>query len=82
MDQVVVVRERLNTAIDDEKIKLSVGDFVTKAVAIALHRHPALNASYEADALVIHFRRECRHRRGDRGGPDGAGPPTTPTSWA
>jgi pyruvate dehydrogenase E2 component (dihydrolipoamide acetyltransferase) len=31
-----------------------VGDFVTKAVAMSLRRHPGLNASFEPDAIVRH----------------------------
>jgi pyruvate dehydrogenase E2 component (dihydrolipoamide acetyltransferase) len=54
MDQALAVRERLNKQLAAEKVKLSVGDLVTKAVAVALRRHPALNASYEADAIVQH----------------------------
>jgi len=54
MDRVMAVRERLNGQLAAETIKLSVGDFVTKAVATALRRHPELNASYEDDAIVQH----------------------------
>jgi pyruvate dehydrogenase E2 component (dihydrolipoamide acetyltransferase) len=54
MDQVLAARERLNARLAAEKIKLSVSDFVTKAVALALRKHPALNASYESDAIVQH----------------------------
>jgi pyruvate dehydrogenase E2 component (dihydrolipoamide acetyltransferase) len=49
VDQVVSIRERLNTQLAKENIKLSIGDFVTKAVAVALRRHPAVNASFEGD---------------------------------
>ncbi|HEX8202126.1 MAG TPA: dihydrolipoamide acetyltransferase family protein [Isosphaeraceae bacterium] len=54
IDRLVEARERLNQQLAAEKIKLSVGDFVTKAVALALRRHPALNASYEPEAIVRH----------------------------
>ena len=54
MERVLAARERLNERLASEKIKLSVGDFVTKAVALALRKHPALNASFEADAIVQH----------------------------
>jgi pyruvate dehydrogenase E2 component (dihydrolipoamide acetyltransferase) len=54
MDQVMAMRERLNDLLEKEQIKLSVGDFVTKAVSMALVKHPALNASYEPDAIVQH----------------------------
>jgi pyruvate dehydrogenase E2 component (dihydrolipoamide acetyltransferase) len=50
----VAIREDLNRQLAAENIKLSLGDFVTKAVAIALRRHPGLNASYEPDAIVRH----------------------------
>jgi len=54
VDELVVIRERLNKQLAAEKIKLSMGDFVTKAVALALRRHPGVNASYEPDAIVQH----------------------------
>jgi pyruvate dehydrogenase E2 component (dihydrolipoamide acetyltransferase) len=50
----VATRERLNAQLAPEKIKLSLGDFVTKAVALALRRHPGVNASFEPDAIVRH----------------------------
>jgi pyruvate dehydrogenase E2 component (dihydrolipoamide acetyltransferase) len=54
LDKVVAIREALNKQLAAEKVKLSLGDFVTKAVALALRRHPALNASFEPDAVVEH----------------------------
>ncbi|WP_152052417.1 dihydrolipoamide acetyltransferase family protein [Tautonia marina] len=54
MDRIVALREQLNAQLSKQKIKLSVGDFVTKAVAMALRKHPDLNASYEEDAMVLH----------------------------
>jgi pyruvate dehydrogenase E2 component (dihydrolipoamide acetyltransferase) len=54
VDEIVAIRERLNKGLAAEKVKLSLGDFVTKAVALALRRHPAVNASFEPDAIVIH----------------------------
>lgn len=49
MDEVVRVRERLNKSLAAEGVKLSVGDFVTKAVAMSLRRHPAVNATFQGD---------------------------------
>jgi pyruvate dehydrogenase E2 component (dihydrolipoamide acetyltransferase) len=49
MDEVVRVRERLNKSLASEGVKLSVGDFVTKAVAMSLRRHPAVNATFQGD---------------------------------
>ena len=54
VDQLVAVREELNKQLAAEKIKLSLGDFVTKAVALALRTHPGVNASFEPDAIVRH----------------------------
>jgi pyruvate dehydrogenase E2 component (dihydrolipoamide acetyltransferase) len=53
-DAIVAMRERLNEQLAPEKIKLSLGDFVTKAVALTLRRHPGLNATFESDAIVQH----------------------------
>lgn len=53
-DAIVAIREQLNKQLASEKIKLSLGDFVTKAVASALRRHPGVNASFEPDAIVRH----------------------------
>jgi pyruvate dehydrogenase E2 component (dihydrolipoamide acetyltransferase) len=52
VDEVVAIRERLNKQLAAEKIKLSVGDFVTKAVALALRKHPGVNATFEPEAIV------------------------------
>jgi pyruvate dehydrogenase E2 component (dihydrolipoamide acetyltransferase) len=52
IDSLVAIRERLNNSLAKEKIKLSVGDFVTKAVALALRRHPAVNATFDGETLT------------------------------
>jgi pyruvate dehydrogenase E2 component (dihydrolipoamide acetyltransferase) len=54
VDKLVAIREELNRQLAAEKIKLSLGDFVTKGVAMALRRHPGLNATFEPDAIVRH----------------------------
>ena len=54
VDRLVTAREEINKRLARDGIKLSVGDFVTKAVALALRRHPAVNASFEPDAIVRH----------------------------
>ncbi len=53
-DRLVAAREELNKRLAREGIKLSLGDFVTKAVALSLRAHPGVNASYEPDAIVRH----------------------------
>ncbi len=54
VDRLVAAREELNRRLSKENIKLSLGDFVTKAVAMSLRAHPGVNASFEPDAIVRH----------------------------
>jgi pyruvate dehydrogenase E2 component (dihydrolipoamide acetyltransferase) len=53
-DRIVGARAEINKHLAAEGIKVSVGDFVTKAVALALRFHPRLNSSFEPDAIVQH----------------------------
>jgi pyruvate dehydrogenase E2 component (dihydrolipoamide acetyltransferase) len=53
-DRIAAARALINKHLAAEGIKVSLGDFVTKAVALALRFHPGLNASFEPDAIVRH----------------------------
>ncbi len=46
------LRTGMNNALEAEKIRLSIGDFVSKAVAVALLRHPALNATFNGTEIT------------------------------
>jgi pyruvate dehydrogenase E2 component (dihydrolipoamide acetyltransferase) len=48
------LRSQLNTALEQEGVKLSVNDFVLKASAEALRRVPAVNCSWEGTAIRQH----------------------------
>lgn len=48
VEELTKLRERMNAKLEKEKIRLSIGDFVTRAVAAALKRHPILNATFDA----------------------------------
>jgi pyruvate dehydrogenase E2 component (dihydrolipoamide acetyltransferase) len=48
VEELSALRVRLNTALESEKVRLSLGDLISKAVAVALLKHPALNAHYDA----------------------------------
>jgi pyruvate dehydrogenase E2 component (dihydrolipoamide acetyltransferase) len=54
VDRLAAAREEINKRLARDGIKISLGDFVTKAVALALRLHPGLNASFEPDAIVRH----------------------------
>ena len=49
MEAINYLRERLNERLEKENVRLSIMDFIYKAVAGALLRHPALNARFNAD---------------------------------
>ena len=53
VEELSALRVRLNTSLESEKIRLSIGDLISKAVAVALLKHPALNAHYSADKNEI-----------------------------
>ena len=46
VDALSALRERLNKQLEPEKVRLSIGDLISKAVAVALLKHPSLNAHY------------------------------------
>ena len=46
MDNALAVRKQINTSLDEES-KISVNDIIVKAAAMALLRHPWVNASYQ-----------------------------------
>ena len=54
VDRLVAAREELNKRLARDGVKLSLGDFVTKAAALALRLNPGVNASFEPDAIVRH----------------------------
>jgi pyruvate dehydrogenase E2 component (dihydrolipoamide acetyltransferase) len=49
VEAIVALRAKLNEQLKNENVKLSVSDFVYKAVAAALLKHPAVNAHFNAD---------------------------------
>lgn len=53
MDKAMELRANLN-ALGDGQFRVSVNDLVVKATAIALRKHPNLNASFEGDAIRFH----------------------------
>ncbi|MGH7177122.1 MAG: dihydrolipoamide acetyltransferase family protein, partial [Tepidisphaeraceae bacterium] len=51
-EQLSQLRQRLNTELESDRIRLSLGDLVTKALATALLRHPALNATFSGNEIT------------------------------
>jgi pyruvate dehydrogenase E2 component (dihydrolipoamide acetyltransferase) len=59
LDALMAVREKMNAAAPKNKdkvpaYKLSVNDFIVKASAMALMKHPAVNASWTDTAILRH----------------------------
>ena len=46
------LRARLNEQLKDQNVKLSLADFITKAVASALQRHPAVNSTFDGSNIT------------------------------
>ena len=53
MDAVMAMRKQANEYLPDDE-KLSVNDFIIKAVALALREFPNLNASFGGDKVIRH----------------------------
>ncbi len=53
MDEALALRARLRELRGEDPVP-SVNDFIVKAVALALLRHPRLNASWIGDAVHVH----------------------------
>jgi len=54
MDQIIALRKELNTTYEKEGVKLSVNDFIIKAVALACKRVPACNSAWQ-DTFIREF---------------------------
>jgi pyruvate dehydrogenase E2 component (dihydrolipoamide acetyltransferase) len=56
MTRMAEMRERTNVVLEKDGIKASINDFIIKAVAVALARHPEVNASWGDKVIVRHHR--------------------------
>ncbi|MCP4759005.1 MAG: 2-oxo acid dehydrogenase subunit E2 [Planctomycetes bacterium] len=54
MDAMMNLRKQLNAELADQGVKLSVNDLIVRACAVAMHRNPLMNASWDRDAIVYH----------------------------
>ncbi len=53
MDPLLDLRETLNEQLEPQGVKLSVNDFLIRAGALAIHRHPIINAAWGESELKI-----------------------------
>lgn len=54
MDEALALRKQLNAALEEQGDKLSVNDFVMKAVALAVASYPKMNALYTSEGIELH----------------------------
>jgi pyruvate dehydrogenase E2 component (dihydrolipoamide acetyltransferase) len=54
VEELSSLRVGMNKRLEKEKIRLSLGDFVSRAIAIALLEHPALNATFDGTQITRH----------------------------
>jgi pyruvate dehydrogenase E2 component (dihydrolipoamide acetyltransferase) len=55
-EAMVALREKLNKQLEPQKVRVSVSDFVNKAIAAALKQHPGLNAHWDdKNQQIIRF---------------------------
>jgi pyruvate dehydrogenase E2 component (dihydrolipoamide acetyltransferase) len=48
LEDLVALRQRMNAALEQDQIRLSLADFIVKGVVSSLLRYPALNARFDA----------------------------------
>jgi pyruvate dehydrogenase E2 component (dihydrolipoamide acetyltransferase) len=54
MDDLLALRKQLNEQLEEQGIKLSINDFVMKAIALALKDFPNLNALWTSEGIELH----------------------------
>jgi pyruvate dehydrogenase E2 component (dihydrolipoamide acetyltransferase) len=53
IEELMNARERLNKSLEKTGVRLSVGDFVAKAVAVSLQKHPNVNAHFNGQTSEV-----------------------------
>jgi pyruvate dehydrogenase E2 component (dihydrolipoamide acetyltransferase) len=54
VEELSALRARLNEQLKDQNVKLSLADFIAKAVCTALLRHPAVNSTFDGTNITRH----------------------------
>jgi pyruvate dehydrogenase E2 component (dihydrolipoamide acetyltransferase) len=56
MTRILEARKRLNEMLQEEGEKISINDFILRATAQSLYRHPEVNAQWQGDSIRRHYR--------------------------
>jgi pyruvate dehydrogenase E2 component (dihydrolipoamide acetyltransferase) len=54
MGEAMAFRQQINATVTEDVEKVSINDLIVRAVALALHKFPRLNASYQGDAIQVY----------------------------
>ncbi|MBL9121385.1 MAG: 2-oxo acid dehydrogenase subunit E2 [Phycisphaerae bacterium] len=54
MDELLGLRKKVNDSLEAFGVKLSVNDFLVRACALAMAKHPYFNASFAGESIAIH----------------------------
>ena len=54
VEDLSALRARLNEQLKEQNVKLSLADFVSKAVCVALLRHPSVNSTFDGTNITHH----------------------------
>jgi pyruvate dehydrogenase E2 component (dihydrolipoamide acetyltransferase) len=53
-ENVMALRGRLNAALEKEGVRLSLADFIAKALVAALQQHPVVNSTFDGKQVTMH----------------------------
>lgn len=53
-ESVMSLRAKLNAQLEKEGVRLSLADFIAKALAVALKRHPNVNSTFDGQQITMH----------------------------
>jgi pyruvate dehydrogenase E2 component (dihydrolipoamide acetyltransferase) len=54
VEEISALRARLNDQLKSQNVKLSLADFINKAICVALLRHPGLNSTFDGTNITRH----------------------------
>jgi pyruvate dehydrogenase E2 component (dihydrolipoamide acetyltransferase) len=54
VEELSAMRVRVNEQLEKQKVKLSLADFIARAVCVALQRNPAVNATFDGTQITRH----------------------------
>ncbi len=53
-EAVLDLRKKLNSILEKEGVRLSLADFIVKALAVSLQAHPTINATFDGQQITLH----------------------------